>query len=323
MVGGEATPHDHPFQILSLDGGGYRGLFDAALLAAFEEDLGRPVLQHFDLVTGTSTGGIIALALGAGMSPREVIEFYETHGSRIFANSRLRAVKRCFRSKYPAAPLRDALDEVFGEVTIGDSRVRLVVPSYSITSDTVYLFKTPHHPRLRRDWRVRMTDVAMATSAAPTYFPAFEFEHQRLVDGGLWANNPTTVGVAEAISMCGASLDAIRVFSLGTTSGVRQRHDRLNRGGLIQWAADAPDVLLRGQSIAACNTALHLLDEQRLLRLDPIVPANLLRLDGVNTDELIGRARVESRKCLPRFEELFSAHQAPPFVPLYPLQEAS
>ena len=83
MVGGEATPHDRPFQILSLDGGGYRGLFAAAVLAAFEEDLGRPVLQHFDLVTGTSTGGIIALALGAGMSPREVIEFYETHGPRI------------------------------------------------------------------------------------------------------------------------------------------------------------------------------------------------------------------------------------------------
>ena len=74
-----------PFQILSLDGGGYRGLFSAAVLAAFEEDLGRPVVEHFDLVTGTSTGGIIALALGAGLSPRQVIEFYETHGSRIFA----------------------------------------------------------------------------------------------------------------------------------------------------------------------------------------------------------------------------------------------
>ena len=323
MVGGEATLHDRPFQILSLDGGGYRGLFAAAVLAAFEEDLGRPVVEHFDLITGTSTGGIIALALGAGMSPREVIQFYETHGPRIFARSRLRVVKRCFRSKYPASPLREALDAVFGEMTIGESRVRLVVPSFSITSDSVYLFKTPHHPRLKRDWRVRMADVGMATSAAPTYFPAFEFEHQRLVDGGLWANNPTTVGVAEAISMCGVSLDAIRVFSLGTTSDVRRRKRRLNRGGLVQWAADGPDVLLRGQSIAACNTALHLLDDRRLLRLDPTVPAKLLRLDGVNTDELIGRARDESRKCLHRFEEIFSAQQAPPFVPLYPLQEAS
>jgi patatin-like phospholipase/acyl hydrolase len=72
-----------PFQILALNGGGYRGLFSAALLAALEEDLDRPVINHFDLVTGTSTGGIIALALGAGLSPRSVIEFYEKHGENL------------------------------------------------------------------------------------------------------------------------------------------------------------------------------------------------------------------------------------------------
>jgi patatin-like phospholipase/acyl hydrolase len=157
-----------PFQILSLDGGGYRGLFSAAVLTAFEEDLGRPVIEHFDLVTGTSTGGIIALALGAGLAPRRVIEFYEVHGPRIFARSRLRRLKHLFRTKYAAGPLRNALEGVFGDRTLAESRVRLVVPSYSLTDDRVYLFKTPHHERLRRDWRVRMADVAMATSVAPT-----------------------------------------------------------------------------------------------------------------------------------------------------------
>jgi patatin-like phospholipase/acyl hydrolase len=312
-----------PFQILSLDGGGYRGLFSAAVLAAFEEDLGQPVVEHFDLVTGTSTGGIIALALGAGRSPREVIEFYETHGPRVFARSRLRRLKHPFRAKYPPGPLREALDTVFADLTLADSRVRLVIPSYSLTDDTVYLFKTAHNEKLRRDWKVPMTDVAMATSVAPTYFPSFEFDHQRLVDGGVWANNPTVVGIAEAVSMCGASLDRIRVFSLGTTSDLKARDRRLSRGGLVNWARAGSDVLLRGQSIAACNTAIHLIGEERLLRVDPVVPPRLLRLDGVNPDELIGRARAESRRCLPRFCEVFGHHRAPPFVPFYPLPAVS
>ena len=312
-----------PFQILSLDGGGYRGLFSAAVLAAFEEDLGRPVVEHFDMVTGTSTGGIIALALGAGLSPRRVIEFYEEHGPRIFARSWLRRLKHPFHSKYPAGPLRDALESVFGDRTLAQSRVRLVVPSYSLTDDRVYLFKTPHHERLRRDWRVPMVDVAMATSAAPTYFPAFEFDRQRLVDGGMWANNPATIGIAEAVSMCGVSLDSIRVFSLGTTSDLKPRAPRLNRGGLVQWSTAGVDVLLHGQSIAACNLAVHLIGESNVFRVDPDVPPGLLRLDGVNPDELIGRARAESRRCLPKFCDTFGEHRAPPFVPIYTLPEVS
>jgi hypothetical protein len=109
--------------------------------------------------------------------------------------------------------------------------VRLVIPSYSLTSDTVYLFKTPHHPRLKRDWRVPMANVAMATSAAPIYFPASEFEHQRLVDGGLWANNPTM--------------------------DLRQRRRGLDRGGLLQWARNGTDVLLRGQRAPGAKFRLN------------------------------------------------------------------
>jgi hypothetical protein len=201
--------------------------------------------------------------------------------------------------------------------------VRLVVPSYNLTDDSVYLFKTPHHERLKRDWRVRMVDVAMATSAAPTYFPAFEFDHQCLIDGGVWANNPAAVGIAEAISMCGASLDEVRVFSLGTTSDLRHRGRRLNRGGLLPWATAGAEVLLRGQSIAACNLAAHLVGASNVVRVDPTVPAGVLRPDGVNPDELVGRARSESRRCQPRFDQVFGGHDAPPFVPMHPVREAS
>jgi len=95
------------FQILSLDGGGLRGMYTAAVLARLEEDLGIRIVDHFDLIAGTSTGGIIALGLGLGMTPREILEFYAAHGPRIFRDrTGLRSLRRISRTKYSAEPLR-------------------------------------------------------------------------------------------------------------------------------------------------------------------------------------------------------------------------
>lgn len=186
---------DNRFQILSLDGGGIKGLFSAAVLAAIEEDLGVTVTGHFDLITGTSTGGIIALGLGLGMRPRQIVEFYVKHGPSIFRNPcGVRNALHYVRSKFSPAPLESALreSEAFGAKLLGDSTKRLVIPSYNLGEDDVYIFKTPHHERLRRDWKVPAWKVAMATAAAPTYFPAYcGVDGIRLVDGGVWANNPT------------------------------------------------------------------------------------------------------------------------------------
>ncbi|MDG4778937.1 patatin-like phospholipase family protein [Micromonospora sp. WMMD961] len=121
------------FQILSLDGGGLRGMFSAAVLARLEEDLGIRVTDHFDLIAGTSTGGIIALGLGLGMTPREILEFYTDLGPRVFRDrSRLRGLRHLVRAKYAAGPLRAALTEVLGERTFGESTKRLVITSYNV-----------------------------------------------------------------------------------------------------------------------------------------------------------------------------------------------
>jgi uncharacterized protein len=302
------------FQILSLDGGGYKGIFAAAVLAAFEEDLGDvDIVRHFDLVAGTSTGGIIALALGAGIRPREVVEFYRQNGKQIFSHPRMRSLKRLFRSKYSAGPLRDAVREVFGDRTLGESRCRLIIPSFSLALDGVHIFKTPHADRLTRDWRIPMTDVALSTAAAPTFLPAHALEDLRLIDGGVWANNPTAIAIAEAISMCGANLDSIRVFSLGTTTTVAPRKRHLDRGGIFQWSIPSTDVILRGQSIGAHNLGVHLIGEANILRLDPPAPHGLLRLDRTSTTELVGLARGHSRICLPRFRTMFEDHEAPDY----------
>jgi uncharacterized protein len=98
------------FQILSLDGGGFRGMFSAAVLARLEEDLGTRIADHFDLIAGTSTGGIIALGLGLGLSPQEITAFYTEHGPRIFRDrTRTRSLRRLLRAKYGREPLKEAL----------------------------------------------------------------------------------------------------------------------------------------------------------------------------------------------------------------------
>jgi patatin-like phospholipase/acyl hydrolase len=308
------------FQVLALDGGGLKGIFSAAVLAGLEQDIGRPVLRHFDLVTGTSTGGIIALALGAKLSPREIVEFYVDQRHRIFANRfGHRALRQLVAAKYGSGNLRAALRRVFGETRLGDSRVPLVIPTYNLGDDDVYLFKTPHAERLKRDWRVPMWQVAMATSAAPTFFPAFclPTDRVRLIDGGVWANNPAMVGVTEAVSLFKVPLDRIRVLSLGTTSAVAVRKRHLDRGGLVQWArgASVVDVLLRGQSTGAHTQVSHLLGADNVLRLDPPAPAGLSRLDAVDADDLIGTASHHSRKACPQFEALFGDHVAAPYHP--------
>jgi uncharacterized protein len=304
------------FQILALDGGGLRGIFSAAILAALEEDLQISVTDHFDLIAGTSTGGIIALGLGLGMRPRQIVEFYGELGAEVFRNRLgLASARQVLRAKYQPGPLRSALTSVFGERKFGDSTKRLVVTSYNLGADDVYLFRTAHHPRLRRDWRERAVDVAMATSAAPTFLPGFPLAGTRLVDGGVWANNPAMVAVVEAVGTCGMRLEDLRVFSLGTTIEVRHRSRRLDQGGLLPWSRAAVDVILRAQSISTNNQVYHLLPPGQLLRLNPAVPAGLFALDKANVRDLVGAASHASRAASPRFAECFLDHEAAPFVP--------
>jgi patatin-like phospholipase/acyl hydrolase len=305
----------HPFQVLALDGGGIKGLFSAAVLAAIEADLGTVITNHFDLIVGTSTGGIIALALGAGIRPREVVSLYTGMASHVFAGARRRAPLRLVRRKFSNAPLRDSLIQSLRDRALWESLVPLVIPAYDLTSDQVHLFKTPHHPRLRRDWPLKMVDVAMATSAAPTYLPSWKVDGVRLVDGGVWANNPVLVGIAEAVSVFGARLEDVRVLSLGTTEDLVGRHRRLDRGGLVQWANSAVPVVLRGQSIGAQNIAYHLIGD-RLVRIDERVPANSLRIDRADPDALFGLASSLSRQRMPAIEP-FSRHTATPLRPFH------
>lgn len=309
-----------PFQILSLDGGGIRGVFSAAILAAIEEDLNIRLTDHFDLIAGTSTGGIIAIGLGLGLRPADILGFYLEQGPHIFSNPlRLRSALWWFWRKYRADALETGLRATFGDRAFGESTKRLVVPSYDVGNDDVYIFRTAHDQRLRRDYRVPAWKVALATSAAPTYFPACRAVDQlRLIDGGVWANNPAMVAIIEAVGTLRVPLDRIRLMSVGTYDAVVRRPRVLDRAGALLWASSATDVLLRSGSIAVNNQAKFLLGKQNVLRIDPRVPAADVSIDRVSgLEALVARARHHSRHVMPEVHRQFVGHTAPAFTPLY------
>ena len=310
------------FQILSLDGGGIKGLFSAAVLAHLQDDLNVKIVDHFDLITGTSTGGLIAIALSIGMSPKEIVRFYVDNGTKIFTKSKASGIKKFFGSKYNSEGLEASIKECFENKKLFHCKKRLVIPSYNIGEDDVYLFKTPHHERLTRDWKVPLWKVAMATTAAPTYFPAFQgVDHMRLVDGGVWANNPTMVGIIEARSMLNIPTESIKVFNLGTTDEIKGRPKVLDNGGKWHWREEGVEVIMRGQSIGAYTQALHLLGKENILRVDPAVPYGLFELDKLSEPELLAKAAHVSRHSAPKFKEIFINHTASKFNPIYKEEE--
>lgn len=326
---GEADS-DQRFSVLSIDGGGLRGIFAAAVLASLERDTGTRITDHFDLVVGTSTGGIIALGLGMGMSPEEILALYIDNADSIFPARRRRVLTKplsLIRAKYKADGLQGVVQRVFGDTLLCESVVPLVIPSYNIGENAVYLFKTPHHERLRRDWRVPIWQVAMATTAAPTFFPAYSLpgDHVRLVDGGVWANSPSMVGIVEAVSMFGQSLDHIRLLSLGTTVAASYRPRRLDRGGLIQWvrSPNVAQVLLTGQSQGAFTTSEHLLGRGHAFRLNPPAPESLARLDTADARDLLAAAAHHSRDFCPTFTAEFASHQRRPYTPMHTRKEVT
>jgi len=305
------------FQILALDGGGAKALFTAHVLAGLEDDLGVRISDSFDLIAGTSAGGIVALALGAGLRPKEIAEHYKELVHEVFPASRRRwwrRVRNLSTPIYDDSALRTALDGVLGERLLGDSVKRLVIPSWDVQRGQVHIFKTPHHPRLARDWRTTMVDVALATSAAPVYFPAAHVDGHRLIDGGVWANNPSVVAIAEAVSMLNRPLNAITVLNIGTISEIAHHPKRRDHGGILQWVQPIAPLVLGAGSRGGQGIAEHLVGKQNFTRFDALVPGGLYALDSADPQDIAGLAASVSRELSPTYVEKFAAHQASPYI---------
>ncbi len=310
------------YKILSIDGGGIKGVFPASFLASIEESVGGNINEYFDLIVGTSTGGIIALGLGMGYSAKEMLAFYEELGPDIFkGNSRFKKLRRLFFGKYNAEPLKEALKSKFGEKQLGESKNRLVVPSVNLETGEVHVYKTSHHPRFERDFKEKVVDVALATSAAPSYFPTHRSASGiPLVDGGVWANNPMGLAVVEAIGVLGWNKGEIKVLSVGcTTEPLDIGAARTKSLGLGYWGMKMVDLFMSTQSFASVGTAMLLAGHENVFRFSPAVPKGRFGLDVISEiGSLKGLGDSEARKALPSVRHFFS-EKVKPFIPEHKL----
>jgi hypothetical protein len=309
------------FRILSLDGGGIKGVFTASVIANLEKMHGSPLAQYFDLITGTSTGGIIALALGIGLSGDEILRFYTEKGPEIFPstgiNQRLRkSFRHLVRPKHSSAVLSKHLVEVFGTTVLGQSCSRLVIPCFDCNAGRVQLFKTAHHPRFVQDYKMTAVDVALATSAAPTYFSVFTArDGQSFLDGGVWANCPVLVGLLESIFILHAKPTDIDVLSVGTTEVPFDVVGQRRAGGLLSWGSTMVSLLFQAQIDAAIAQA-QIVTGRRLMRIDAVAREGRFRLDDARQiAELSGLGAYHAKQMFDQVVERFLDTPADPFIP--------
>jgi len=254
-------------KVLSIDGGGIRGIIPATILSEVQKRLGKQMYEVFDLISGTSTGGIIALGIGTGCSngqpysPDQLVDFYAQSGPAIFKKNWLTPEQEVVRPKYSPDSLEAVLAQVFGDTEFKAALTPLLVSSYDLQGQLPFFFKShriAQHPNY--NWPV--TAIARATSAAPTYFPPLHLargnENYALVDGGVCVNNPAMAAYAEARSLYPDFLNFL-VVSVGT--GDRQdgiTYAEAKEWGLLGWAGHIVSVLMDSVSESVDYQMEHL-----------------------------------------------------------------
>lgn len=238
--GAEAQPARR-FRILALTGGGYRGLFTVRVLEKLERAIGRPLRDHFDLIAGTSIGGIVAIGLACGVGTTAIAQAFEKHGAAIFPRRGLLGRWGLTRSRYKADGLAATIDAVLGghaKAPLSTILTPLIVTSFDFGAWAPAVFETTGlSPELEG---TLLKDVALATSAAPTFFPDHIIGGRSYVDGGLLANAPDAIALLRALGRFGRSLQDIDIISIGTAGELRWDVPRgaRRRGGVLLVAKD-------------------------------------------------------------------------------------
>lgn len=292
-----------PYRILSIDGGGIRGLIPAVVLDRIEERVGRPIAECFDLVAGTSTGGVLAVALtraadgGSPMwSAKQLIELYETEGPRIFDRSVFKAIESAFGiedEKYPRANLEAALGRYLGDARLKDALTDLLIAAYETEQRFPFFFKR-RKAREDASHDFAISDVAYATSAAPTYFEPLKLETSdtvdwfSLIDGGVFASNPAMCAYAEARRHHPDR--EVLMVSLGTGELTRSLpHDEVEGWGLREWIwphTPLLSVMFDGMSDTVDYQLTQLLDEGLYFRFQPKLDLASDEMDDAGPENL-------------------------------------
>lgn len=314
-----------PFHILALSGGGIRGLHTARVLEMIESQTRSPLAQRFDLICGTSIGGILALALALERPASVLRALLENEGSKVFARPWSRRLPfALWRAKHDVAPLRAELTKIFGTATLGDLLHPVVIPAVDASAGVAVMFKTPHHPNLKVDHELRIVDVALATAAAPTYFPVFRAADARLfVDGGLVANAPGLCGLHEAEVFFDKEAKDVEILGVGTASV--GRNVRSGKGsaaldlGTLSWGSRVFDLTISAQESLVHSLLAHRCSSRYTI-LDSIIDTQRARdVEELNSashaaiETLLAAAAKTGQKFLgdPKFS-VFNNHRPTP-----------
>jgi hypothetical protein len=258
---------------------------------------------------GSSTGGIIAIALGLGHPAKQIVSFYEKFGPSIFKQQ---SILRRFVTgsvQIDAGALERAVTDVFGlGRRFRDSTTRLAIPSTDSKDHKPHIFKTGHRPELIRDENVTVVEVVRATTNVPLALRPYDLQRNRvsLLDGGMWANNPIAFAVIEAVNLKWWPCEDVRVLSLGCTSSRIDSPWERHPLALLARPQTVIGALLAIQSAAAMTMAQNLLDDRtRILRIDPELSTRC-RLDDVSRiGELRDLGVREARQQLRTVKERF------------------
>jgi uncharacterized protein len=219
------------YKILSIDGGGIKGLYSAYILKHICDEYKIDLNEYFDLFCGTSTGGIIALGLASGLTINQIIDFYVNKGPEIFLYKNpityafSTVIQLFWKGKYSNKNLKNSLVEVFGNKKIMDLPKNICIPTVRLSNQQLTVLKKDYRSDLTLHNEVSLVDAALATSAAPTYFPIInikELGNGSFVDGGLGSNDPSLIGAIEATRYLmpkGMKFDLLSVSSVSVANG--------------------------------------------------------------------------------------------------------
>ena len=282
-IGSVGSRASRAFRGVTFDGGGICGLYSIVIFDRLVQ--ARPqLLDRIDLFAGTSTGGIISLALAAGIPIPTIIDLYRTRAKEIFQRPWHRVLfSPCglAESKYVGNGLVKVMYDVLGAKTLGDLNRKVTVPAFNLKEEA-----SPDDP----SWRVRffhnftaedaaekIADVAIRTASAPTYFPAY----QGYIDGGVACNHPAVLAIGQGVRFAGgggemgekrgADLADICILSIGTGGQIKYIDGSNLSWGAAKWAKPIIEVFMGGQSLVADSLAAKLLGD-RYHRLCPIIP---------------------------------------------------
>lgn len=304
---GQSTDDIHekqpPYRILTLDGGGIRGLITAVWLNQLEKKLGTPIHEHFDLIAGTSTGSILACAIALGKPTDELVRLYKDRGKEIFPSSFSSHIWKWIRNVWSAGidqpihsdtGLKKVLQDEFEHHLFGELEKQTFVLSYDTLNRKAICFNS----KQTRYGDIPIWEICKASSSAPAYFPAHVMTFNRtgesyevpLIDGGVVASNPTACAIAEGLKHLrkegkGRDIQDIVVVSLGTGDANKPIYiEQSKRWGIMKWMLSITGVMFDGVSQAMDHVARNMLCEENYFRLQAKLHQD--SLDDVSDENL-------------------------------------